>query len=70
MQQAGVAGPSGLGAMADIGGALLGGFKTFNSLKAPSITPWGGPGGGVTPSANIGALSIGQAATFTPGSIA
>ena len=45
-QQAGVAGPSGLGAMADIGGAILGGFNTYNSLKAPSITPWAGPGGG------------------------
>ena len=70
MQQGGVAGPSGLGAMADIGGAILGGFKTFNSLKAPTGNPWGGPGGGVTPSANLGALSIGQAAAqpFTNGS--
>ena len=72
MQQGGVAGPSGLGAMAGIGSALLGGFKTFNSLQPPTSNPWGGPGGGVTPSAsaNLGALSIGQAAsTFTPGSI-
>ena len=32
---------------------------------------WGGPGGGVTPSANLGALSIGQAAAlpFSPQSI-
>ena len=69
-QQAGVAGPGSMGMLAGIGGALLGGMNTFNSLKAPTGNPWGGPGGGVTPSANLGALSIGQAAsTFTPGSI-
>ena len=61
-QQAGVAGPGSMGMLAGIGGALLGGMNTFNSLKAPTANPWGGPGGGVTPSANLGALSIGQAA--------
>lgn len=68
-QQAGVAGPSGLGMMAGIGSSILGGVKAFQSLKAPTGNPWGGPAPTSVP-ANIGAMSIGQAAAqpFTNGS--
>lgn len=68
-QQAGVAGPSGLGMMAGIGSAILGGVEAFKPLTPPSGNPWGGPAPTSVP-ANIGAMSIGQAAAqpFTNGS--
>jgi len=81
MQQAGVAGPGSMGMMAGIGGALLGGMKTFNSLKPPGGTPWGGFGGGAGGSITgnslgsfggsnaLGNLSIGGSMPFNAGSI-
>ena len=70
MQQAGVAGPSGLGMMAGIGSALLSGYDTYKGLSAPTGTPWGGPAPTSLPT-NLGAISIGQAAAtpFSPQSI-
>ena len=79
-QQAGVAGPSGLGLMSGIGGALLGGFQQMNALRPPTGTPWGGFGGGTGSltgnsissfgGANaLSNLSIGGAMPFTSGSI-
>ena len=78
MQQAGVAGPGSMGMMAGIGGALLSGFQTMNSLKPPGGTPWGGGGGGSGLGNSIGSfgggtalssLSIGGSMPFTSGSI-